>query len=291
MVQEQLPRDWQEPLLAAMVAGGATVGGMALPPLLHISGHTGAEFVGLAILIVGPVVFIVVGLVAMLIFRVGRVRIHFVVLAAVTAVVTAALAFAPSVIGGLASVLVTSNGALLAAGTVFIGLVLAIPIHRHRRAAREAALTEASATGSPVRSLRFCLGVVVLLAGLAAWIPAIVAPIALSFGFFDGPPSGSFISGLLGWAIVGAIPSALVAAWAVAVVVLVDQLVAPRFVRALSVGAPAAVTLMSMPLILEGGIEEGGAAAVWALASAIAAAVVLFFCERRGSMPRQPVMP
>ena len=282
MVQQLRVRDRQESTLAAWVAGGATVGGMATPVLFHAGGHTGAEFIGLAVLIVGPVVFLVVALITLFIFRAGGARLHFLVLAAITAAIAAALTLVPAAIGGLASVLFSVNGSLVAAGAVFLGLVLTIALRRRRRAVREAELADAAVTGSQVRQLRFRLGIVALVAGLAAWIPAILAPIAGSFEYFDGPPTGAYLSGLIGPAILLAVPIGLVAAWAVVVVVLVDQLVAPRILHALAVAVLAAVPLVSMPLILSGGFEEGGANAVWALASAVAAAVVLFLSEGRG---------
>lgn len=288
MVQELRVRDRQESSLAALVAGGATVGGMATPVLFHAGGHTGAEFIGLAVLIVGMVVFLVVALITLFVFRAGGARLHYLVLAAITAAIAAALTLVAAAIGGLASVLFSINGTLLAAAAVFIGLVLTIALRRRRRMAREAELADAAATGSQVGQLRFRLGVVALLAGLAAWIPAILAPIADSFEYFDGPPTGAYLSGLLGPAVLLAIPIGLIAAWAIVVVVLVDQLVAPRLLRALTVAVLAAIPLVSMPLILSGGFEEGGANAAWGLASAVAAAVVLLCCERRGVVTGQP---
>ena len=149
-VQAQGRRDAQELVLAAVVAGGAAVAGMAAPQFLHYGGHTGAEYVYLGALIFSPVVFLAAGLVALLVYLLGRARVHHLLLAAVTAVVVGVIGgfAAPLVAAGLAGLFITGAGAVDAALAVLIGLVPTVALRRRRRAVRAAKEAAPAASGS-----------------------------------------------------------------------------------------------------------------------------------------------
>jgi hypothetical protein len=281
MVQEQVRRDGQETGLAVIVAGGATVAGMSAPPVISMAGHTGAEYVYLAVLIGGPFLFIVAGIIAFLVYRFCPSRMHHVLLAAITAAIVAVLGLGTStVVSGLGAVIVTSAGTFAAAPTVFVSLWLVVAIRRHRRVVRASREVAAAEAGSMIWTPRMRLGVIALLAGLAAGVPPFVASIVQSWEFLVDPIGGMAVE-FIGWSFAGAIPTILATAWAALVVLLVDQWVAPRLVRALSAGVLAAVVLAVPSLIVGGGFEDGGVPALQGLLSGLAAAVVVFFSERR----------
>jgi len=149
-LQAQGRRDPQELVLAAIVAGGAAVAGMAAPQFLHYSGHTGAEYVYLGALIFSPVVFIAAGLLAILVYLLGQARVHHALLAAITAAVVGVIGAlaVPLVAAGLAGLFITGAGAVDAALAVLIGLVPTIALRRRRRTARAAKEAAAAASGS-----------------------------------------------------------------------------------------------------------------------------------------------
>lgn len=274
-------RDRGELVLATIVGGGSTVAGMSAPPVISMAGHTGAEYVYLAIAIVGPLVFVVAGLIAFLITLLGRSRMHPALLAAMTAAIVAALGLATSTVApGLGAVAITSAGAFAAAATVFVSLWLVIAIRRHRRMVRASREVAAAEAGSMISAGRLSVGVIALLAGLAAGVPPFVVAIVQSWEFLVDPIAGMAVE-FIGWSFAGAIPTILATAWAVLVVLLVDQWVAPRLVRALSAGLLAAVILAVPSLILGGGFEDGGVPALQGFLSGIGAAVVVSFSERR----------
>jgi hypothetical protein len=301
MVQAQIGRDHQELVLAAVVAGGAAVAGMAAPQFLYYGGHPGAEYVFLGAQILSPVVFIVAGLVAFLVYRLGQSRVHHVLLAAITAVVVGAIGglASPPLAAQLAGIFITGPGAVDAALAVLVGLVPSIALRRRRRAVRAAKEATAAASGSRVWAPRLPVGVIVLLAALVAGAPMVVGSVAQSFDFLVDTATGAVAWEFPLWAFLAALPSALAAAWAVTVVLLVDQWVAPRPVRALIAGVLAAVLVVAPALAIAGGLQYGGETAALGLFSGLAVVVIVFCSERRvvpavaadpvGSGAEQPV--
>jgi hypothetical protein len=287
-VRDRGERDRGEIVLAAIVAGGATVAGMSAPPVISMAGHTGAEYVYLAVVIGSPFVFIVAGLIGFLVYGFGRSRMHPAMLAAVTAAIVAALGFATlTLVGGLSAVIITSVGTLAAAPIVFVSLWLVIAIRRHRRVVRASREVAAAEAGSMIWTPRMRLGVIALLAGLAAGVPPFVGSMVQSWEFLADPIGGMAVE-FIGWSFVGAIPIILATAWTVLIVLLVDQWVAPRLVRAVSAGALTAVVFAVPSLIVGGGFEDGGVPALQGLLSGLAAAVVVYFSERRTAPVASP---
>lgn len=282
MVHEQGRPDRRQVLLAVVVAGGAAVAGMGAPQFIHHGGHTGAEYVFMGAQLVGPVVFLIAGVIAFVVYRFGRSVMHHALLAAITAVLVGGVCLAVATpTWGLATVFVTIDGSYVAAAAVFVSLVVTVAISRHRRGVRAAREAAAAETGSTISAPRMPLGVVVLLAGIAAGVPVVVVSIVKSFEFLSDPLNGGFLPGLLLGALLSAVSIGLVAGWAVLVVLLVDQWVAPRLVRALGAGAFAAAALAVPSLVIGGGLEYGGEAAGWGLVSGVAAAAVVALSERR----------
>ncbi|WP_169053973.1 hypothetical protein [Agromyces sp. H66] len=282
MVLEQVPGDHRELVLAVAIAGGGAVAGMAAPRFIAYAGHTGAEYVYMGALLAGPVVFVIAGVIAFLVYRFGRSVLHHALLAAITALIVGGLSLVPATRSlGLVNLMITTDGAYVAAAAVFLGLLVGVGMHRHLRAARVTMERAAASTGSTVPAPRMPLAVIVLLAGVAAGALQVVASVARSFEFFTDPRNGGFLAGQVLWALFAAIAVGLVAAWAVLVVLLVDQWVAPRLVRALGAGVFAALALAVPPFVIGGGPEYGGEQAVWGVLSAAAAAMVVAVAERR----------
>lgn len=136
-VRDRGERDHGEIVLAALVTGGATVAGMSTPPVLSMIGHTGAEYVYLAVVIGSPFVFIVAGLIGFLVYGLGRFRLNPVLLAAIAGAIVAALGLGIStVVSGLGAVIITTAGTFAAAAAVFVTLWPAVAIRRRRRVVR-----------------------------------------------------------------------------------------------------------------------------------------------------------
>lgn len=282
MVDEQIRGNGQEIVLATVIAGGAAVAGMAAPQFIAYAGHTGAEYVYMGAQLAGPVVFLVAGFFAFLVYRFGRSVMPQVLLAALTAAIVGGVSLIPATRTlGLVNLMITTNGAYAAAAAIFLGLLVGVGMHRRRRAARVAMEATAASTGSTIPAPRMPLGVIVLLAGLAAAVVQVVAAVARSWEFFADPRNSGFLADQVLWALLAATAVGLVAAWAVLVVLLVDQWVAPRVVRALLAAVSAGLALAVPPLVIGGGLENGGEAAAWGVVSAVAAAVVVAVSERR----------
>lgn len=279
-------RESGELVLAATVAGGVTVGAVSAPSLIRVGGHAGAEYVYLALQLIGPIVFAVAALIAFLVYRFGPARVPHPVLAAITAVVIGALAWlTPTLVIGLIGAYLTTTGAFVAAPSVFLALWLAVAVRR-RRVARAAARS-ASAGGSRWEP-RIPLAAIVALAALAAGIPPVVASLARNVELMAGPgawPSGSDV---MSYAVLGAIPSVLTTAWAVLVVLLADRWGSPRVVRAAASGLLTAILIGAPALMLAAGLEFGGEVAALGAVSGAAAGAVVLFSERKVVAPAQP---
>lgn len=286
MGRDPRPRDRREPLLAAVVAGGATVAGMGAPSFIMTGGRTGAEYVYLGLQVISPAVLVVAGLIAVAVYRFAPSRVPHPVLAAITAatiwaVIRGLELVAPTIAIGLVSAYLTSSAALAAAGAVFVGLALAVGLRRRAVRAVRADGTDATAGTDAARwSARLPLAVTVAIAALAAGIPPAVAVIGRDL---ESRGSSAATSGadLAVYALLGALPAIVTAAWAVLVVLLVDEWSSPRVLRAIGAAAMTAIAIAVPVLVIGGGLEHGGEPAVVGLASGAASGVVVFASERR----------
>ncbi|MRG59987.1 hypothetical protein GE115_08915 [Agromyces sp. CFH 90414] len=242
-------RDWAEILLAALVTGGATVAVLIAPQLLGAGHHTGGEYVYMGAQIVGSVAFLVAAPVAVAVYGAGALRVPHWLLAAITAAIIAALV----------SVWAPTNGvrALIAVPVVFVPLWVAVALRRRFRAIREArearearnaretdATLDAPAPASPLIGT----GATVLLAAIAAALPTTIASAVSAYDLLGwAAPDTVLLSALLGFA-----PAFVTAAWAVAVVLLIDQRVSPRLLSAVAAGLLTAALLLAPTLLFFG---------------------------------------
>lgn len=274
MGHERLPRDRQEVALATIVAGGAAVAAIGAPLFIRMGGHTGAEYVYLGFLIVGPVVFVVGALIALLVYALGLQRVPNVVLAALTAIVVGAIIYvAPMIVVmiGLINAFMTAEGAVVTAATVFLSLWLAIAIRRW-----------VGRTGDAKWAPRAPLVAVALMVGVAAGVFAVIEVIVANLEYIVDPQRDAFLGGeVVFWMLVIVNLSAVTAAWAVLVVLLVEQWHAPRVVRAICAGLLTASLLAAPPLVIGGGVENGGEQAAWGIVSGIVSGTIVFFSDRR----------
>lgn len=167
---------------------------------------------------------------------------------------------------------------------MFLALWLAIALRR-RRAARIARVAKA---GGSAWKPRLPLAAIVTLAALAAGVPLVVWSVARSLEFVvgrSGWPSGGDV---MFYALLGAIPSGLTSAWAVLVVLLVDQWSSPRAVRAAASGLLAAVLVAVPALVLAAGLEFGGEVTALGMVSGVAAGTVVFLSERKAAASPAP---
>ncbi|MBM7505902.1 hypothetical protein ACFPER_02215 [Agromyces aurantiacus] len=296
-------RDRREPVLAAVVVGGATVGGLAVPSFLMMSGRTGAEYVFLTFAIIGPAVLLVAGLIAFAVYRMARGRLPHPVLAAITAaiiwgVVRLVEFVAPSIGIGLVSASMTGTGALVAAGAVFAALVVAVSLRRRslrvigsgagadRRAGTDGGAGTGTDGAAAVRwGPRLPLAAIVAIAAFAAGIPAAMGSVVRQFDLFDSVSIERSGIGIALVAVVEALPVALTTAWAVLLVLLVDEWSSPRVLRAIGAGILTVLAIAAPAVVLMGGLDGGAEAVALGAASGAASGLVVFASERRRVAP------
>ncbi|HEX6956178.1 MAG TPA: hypothetical protein VF156_14990, partial [Agromyces sp.] len=230
---------------------------MGAPSFIMTGGRPGAEYVSLGLQVIAPAVFAVAGLIAAAVYRVAPSRVPHPVLAAITAGVVWAVIrglelAAPAIGIGVVSAYLTSVAALAAAGAVFVGLTLAVALHR--RAVRVVA---AGGTGADTArwAPRLPLAVIVVIAALAAAIPPVIAVIRRDLEVRGEASVAASGADIAMYAVLGALPAVVTAAWAVLVVLLVDEWSSPRMLRATGAAAMTALALAVPALVIGGGLE------------------------------------